>query len=294
MLAYPLALLYVFEWLGYQELTLPIKRENRAGLHAVRRPPGLYPASPSGMLVAIMVLTLAHRTVAVRHARCWRSSRTRRRPRPRASTPYALEAQGARSRSAARSPAWSAAFYAVVLLVVTPPSVFGMLVSAQALTVTMFGGIGTVWGRGDRLGDPDPGRRDTPCRARLAKFPGIQGVIFGLGRSSAIILVAPEGIYWKAARRLAAPAAGRSGRPGPRRRRRCPGLAVGRGRARSPRNSRRRACRPIVILERSRPLARTFGGLKAVQDVSFDVPQGRDRRNHRSERRGQDDRSSTC
>src|ERR1700756_5881718 len=28
MLAYPLALLYVFEWLGFQEVTLPIKRDN--------------------------------------------------------------------------------------------------------------------------------------------------------------------------------------------------------------------------------------------------------------------------
>ena len=37
-------------------------------------------------------------------------------------------------------------FYAVVLLVVTPHSVFGMLVSAQALMVTLFGGVGTVWG----------------------------------------------------------------------------------------------------------------------------------------------------
>src|SRR5262245_66597449 len=27
MLAYPLALLYVFEWLGYQEVTLPMMRE---------------------------------------------------------------------------------------------------------------------------------------------------------------------------------------------------------------------------------------------------------------------------
>ena len=27
MLAYPLAMLYVFQWLGYQELTLPMKRE---------------------------------------------------------------------------------------------------------------------------------------------------------------------------------------------------------------------------------------------------------------------------
>ena len=30
MLAYPLAILYVFQWLGYQELTLPMKRESAA------------------------------------------------------------------------------------------------------------------------------------------------------------------------------------------------------------------------------------------------------------------------
>src|SRR3546814_18876216 len=28
MLAYPLAMLYVFEWLGFQEVTLPMKRED--------------------------------------------------------------------------------------------------------------------------------------------------------------------------------------------------------------------------------------------------------------------------
>ena len=37
--------------------------------------------------------------------------------------------------------------YAVVLLVITPQTVFGMLTSAQALVVTLFGGIGTMWGR---------------------------------------------------------------------------------------------------------------------------------------------------
>ena len=31
MLAYPLALLYLFEWLGYQEVALPMKREAPAG-----------------------------------------------------------------------------------------------------------------------------------------------------------------------------------------------------------------------------------------------------------------------
>src|SRR4030095_14873276 len=29
MLAYPLAMLYVFEWMGYQEVSLPMKRENQ-------------------------------------------------------------------------------------------------------------------------------------------------------------------------------------------------------------------------------------------------------------------------
>ena len=36
--------------------------------------------------------------------------------------------------------------YAVVLLVVTPQSMFGMLVSAQALVVSLFGGVGVLWG----------------------------------------------------------------------------------------------------------------------------------------------------
>ena len=44
MLAYPLALLYVFEWLGYQEVTLPMKRDNAGRLHAVQRSPHLHAA----------------------------------------------------------------------------------------------------------------------------------------------------------------------------------------------------------------------------------------------------------
>ena len=44
MLAYPLAILYVFEWLGFQEVTLPIKRDNADRLYAVRRSPHLHAA----------------------------------------------------------------------------------------------------------------------------------------------------------------------------------------------------------------------------------------------------------
>src|SRR5712691_6165268 len=70
-------------------------------------------------------------------------------------------------------------FYAVVLLVVTPPSVFGMLVSAQALTVAMFGGVGTVWGPiiGSAILIPIAEILNAQLGAR---FPGIQGVIFGV------------------------------------------------------------------------------------------------------------------
>ena len=42
MLAYPLAMLYVFEWLGYQEVPLPMMRVDPCALRPVRRWPHLY------------------------------------------------------------------------------------------------------------------------------------------------------------------------------------------------------------------------------------------------------------
>jgi branched-chain amino acid transport system permease protein len=56
MLAYPLALLYVFEWLGYQEVTLPMRRDAplafmQFGDHR------LYTLLALGMLVAVVLLT---------------------------------------------------------------------------------------------------------------------------------------------------------------------------------------------------------------------------------------------
>jgi branched-chain amino acid transport system permease protein len=83
--------------------------------------------------------------------------------------------------------------YAVVLLIVTPHTVFGMLSSAQALIVTLFGGIGTI--AGPVLGAFVLIPLGEILHAELGhKFPGIQGVVFG----AAIILVvlrAPEGIW---------------------------------------------------------------------------------------------------
>ena len=122
-------------------------------------------------------------------------------------------------------------FYAVVLLVVTPQSVFGMLVSAQALTVAMFGGVGTVWGPviGSVILIP---LAETLNAEAGSRFPGIQGVIYGLA-IICVILLAPEGLFWKvrdflrkrsAPRVAATPSdAGSSDRrtPSPPRRRHC-------------------------------------------------------------------------
>ena len=57
MLAYPLALLYVFEWLGYQEETLPMMREAPA-LYMQFGDQRVYTALALVMLVAAMVISL--------------------------------------------------------------------------------------------------------------------------------------------------------------------------------------------------------------------------------------------
>jgi branched-chain amino acid transport system permease protein len=79
-------------------------------------------------------------------------------------------------------------------------------VSAQALTVSMFGGVGTVWG--PIIGAAILVPLGEILHAELgARYPGIQGVILGIA-IIAVILAAPEGVFWKIrdyARRRAAP-----------------------------------------------------------------------------------------
>ncbi|HEY5665608.1 MAG TPA: branched-chain amino acid ABC transporter ATP-binding protein/permease, partial [Gammaproteobacteria bacterium] len=153
-------------------------------------------------------------------------------------------------------------FYAVVQLVVTPLSVFGMLVSAQALIVAMFGGVGTVWG-------PLTGAIVlVPLSAWLdaryaADYPGIQGVVYGTA-IIAVILAAPEGVFWKVRDALA------------KRR----GITVSDDDttvidtdAASGRFAVSDKPAGENLLE-VRSLSKTFGGLKAVDDVSFTARRG--------------------
>src|ERR1700742_2391600 len=191
MLAYPLAILYVFEWLGFQEVTLPIKRDNPIA-YMQFADPRLYTLVALAMMLATILLT---RTIE--------NSRFGMALLAIKQNEAAAEAAGINTlawklRAIVLSGAIAGAiggFYAVVLLVVTPQSVFGMLVSAQALTVAMFGGVGTVWGPviGSAILIP---LAETLNAEAGSYLPGIQGVIFGLA-IICVILLAAEGLFWK-------------------------------------------------------------------------------------------------
>ena len=255
MLAYPLALLYVFEWLGYQELALPMQRE-QAFTYMQFEDHRIYVWLALALMIGAMVLTsLVERSrfgmslVAIREDEA------------------AAEAAGIRTlawklKAITLSGALAGAaggFYAVILLVVTPPAVFGMLVSAQALIVAMFGGVGTLWG--PVIGAVVLVPLSEILHAQLGNvIPGIQGVVYGVA-IVAVILVAPEGVFWKVKD------------------------MVLRGRARkgvvAPRTSAVVAAVPVrnknpdgVIVFEVRNACKAFGGLQAVRDISIQVRHG--------------------
>ncbi|WP_298967877.1 branched-chain amino acid ABC transporter ATP-binding protein/permease [uncultured Methylobacterium sp.] len=263
MLAYPLAMLYVFEWLGFQEVTLPIKRDAPFA-YMQFSDPRLHTLVALVMLLAVVLIT-----------RAIEGSRFGMALLAIKQNEAAAEAAGINTlvwklRAIALSGAIAGAvgaFYAVVLLVVTPPSVFGMLVSAQALTVSMFGGVGTVWG--PLIGAAVLIPVSEILHAELgARIPGIQGVIFGLA-IMAVILLAPEGVYWRVRDRLRQR---RAAAPAPE----APPAAVEASVVpftAPPRSGRERRRTGEVLLS-VRGLSKSFGGLKAVRDVSFDVHEG--------------------
>jgi len=258
MLAYPLAILYVFEWLGFQEVTLPIKRDNPIA-YMQFADPRIYTLLALAMMLGTILLT--RRIERSRFGMALLAIKQNE---------AAAEAAGINTlawklRAITLSGAIAGAiggFYAVVLLVVTPQSVFGMLVSAQALTVAMFGGVGTVWGPviGSVILIP---LAETLNAEAGSRFPGIQGVIFGLA-IICVILVAPEGLFWKLRdflrRRSAPQITATSSAPAQ--------LAAAPIAAAKPPRPERSPGSDDVVLE-IRNLSRSFGGLKAVQNVSF-------------------------
>jgi ABC-type branched-subunit amino acid transport system ATPase component/ABC-type branched-subunit amino acid transport system permease subunit len=205
MLAYPLATLYVFQWLGYQELALPMKRE-APSLYMQFEDPRAYVVLALGLVVAALLISLK-----VENSRFGMALLAIKQNEPAAEAAgintwrwkmLALMLSGAIA-------AIAGGLYGVVLLVITPETVFGMLVSAQALILALFGGVGSLWGPviGAMLLVP----LAEGLNAELGDvLPGIQGVVYGIA-IILIILWAPEGVYWRVldrfSRRAPAPSA---------------------------------------------------------------------------------------
>jgi branched-chain amino acid transport system permease protein len=261
MLAYPLALLYVFEWLGLQEVSLPMRRD---------APVAFMQFSDNRIytLIALCIMIAALlASLRIERSRFGMSLLAIKQ------NEIAAEAAGINTftwklRAIVVSgliAGMIGGFYAVVLLVVTPQTVFGMLTSAQALIMALFGGVGSAWG--PVVGAAVLIPLTEILHAELGdKIPGIQGVVLGAAIIMTI-LYAPEGILWRVRDLLRKRQAGVADRQ------------IGDERASGtvtvePDAARRAPPADAPTLLDVQGLAKSFGGLKAVQDVSFSVREG--------------------
>jgi len=252
MLAYPLAILYVLEYLGFQEMSLP--------MHSVH--PAFYiqfkdPRFNTYLAVGLLVLGMIA-AMLVENSRFGLALLAVRQ------NELAAEAAGIDSwrwkmRALIVSAIIAAAaggLYACVLLVVTPDSVFGMLVSAQAVVVTLFGGLASLWG--PMIGAAILVPLAESLNAELGNIlPGIQGVVYGAA-IIIIMLAAPEGLFWTVRDRFFR----RAVPPAPPAPSALPALA---------RTAALPEGEPLLRVD---GLAKTFGGLRAVSEVSFEVKAG--------------------
>ena len=257
MLAYPLATLYVFQWLGYQELALPMKREAPL-LYMQFEDPRAYVVLALGLVVAALLISLK-----VENSRFGMALLAIKQNEPAAEAAgintwrwkmLALMLSGAIASIAG-------GLYGVVLLVITPETVFGMLVSAQALILALFGGVGSLWGPviGAMLLVP----LAEGLNAELGDvLPGIQGVVYGIAIIM-IILWAPEGVYWRVldrfSRRAPAPSTPETA---------VAGIAVNVAplpRAPAPLGGSLLVLRDVGI---------SFGGLRALDGIDLAIPEG--------------------
>jgi ABC-type branched-subunit amino acid transport system ATPase component/ABC-type branched-subunit amino acid transport system permease subunit len=260
MLAYPVAMIAVFEWAGLQELAMPMKREAPIW-YAQFSDYRVYLVLALGILLTAMLIS--YRIEGSRFGLLLLAIKQNE---------LAAEASGVDTQrwklramilSAALASA-AGALYAVVVLVITPASVFGVVVSAQATILTLFGGAGTMWG--PLIGAVILVPLSETLHAELGHLlPGIQGIVYGAAIVG-VILLAPEGLYWRLRDVFAARVAGGT-----------ISNVHARYEVTAPVDlvSTRRAPDPgAPILLDVRGISKTYGGLKAVQSVSFTVREG--------------------
>ena len=251
-LAYPLIFRIVMDWLGFQEVAIPMKRE-QPGWFMQFSDPRSFDLLALGVLAATLVLS-----------RVIEGSRLGYRLRAIKENEQAAEAMGVDSfrckmmaymLSAAPAAVVGAVYVHAILFIVTPEAVFGLLVISQTLVVCLVGGTGTLWGPliGAALMVPVSEILDTTVGDRL---PGIQGVVYG-GALILIMLYAPEGLYWRARQLFR----GRAGRP----------AEVGRPAIVAPAADGPASAPGDAVLLEVRGISKAFIGLQALSDIAFEA-----------------------
>ncbi len=258
-LAYPLIFRIVMDFLGYQEVAIPMMRE-QPGLFMQFTEPRYFDLLALGLLAGTLVLS-----------RLVETSRLGYSLRAIKENEQAAEAMGVDSfrckmaaymLSAAPAAITGAVYAHAILFVVTPEAVFGVLVIVQTLTVCLVGGAGTLWGPliGAAIMIPVSEILDATVGDRL---PGIQGVVYGAALML-VIMYAPEGLYWRVRgalrARIARPVEQR--RPAPVADAIPPPMAA----AVTPTSGK--------VLMDVRGVSKAFLGLQALSNVTFDVREG--------------------
>jgi branched-chain amino acid transport system permease protein len=254
-LAYPLIFRIVMDYLGYQEVAIPMNREH-PGWFMQFTEPRSFDLLALGVLGATLVLSRAIET-----------SRLGYRLRAIRENEQAAEAMGvdafrgkmaAYMLSALPAAVAGAVYIHAILFIVTPEAVFGLLVISQTLVVCLVGGTGTLWGPliGAAIMVPVSEVLDATVGDRL---PGIQGVVYG-GALVLFMMYAPEGVFWRVRQALRARRGGRDPARGP--------IAV---------VAEREPATPTpsaAVLLDVRGVSKSFLGLQALSDVSFEVREG--------------------
>jgi branched-chain amino acid transport system permease protein len=249
-LAYPLIFRIVMDWLGYQEVAIPMKRDHPAWFMQFTEPRS-FDLLALGVLAGTLVLSRAIET-----------SRLGYRLRAIRENEQAAEAMGvdafrgkmaAYMLSAVPAAVAGAVYIHAILFIVTPEAVFGLLVISQTLVVCLVGGTGTLWGPliGAAIMVPVSEVLDATVGDRL---PGIQGVVYGVALVL-FMMYAPEGLYWRVRQALR----GRAGREAAR-----PPITVIEADAPA-------AAPPGTVLLDVRGVSKSFIGLQALSDVAFEV-----------------------
>ena len=258
-LAYPLILRIFMDFLGYQEVPIPMVRDR----------PALYMQFTDPRAYDLLALAVLAGTLVLSH---WiETSRLGYALRALKENEQAAEASGvdtfrakmlAYMLSAAPAAVIGAIYAHAILFVVTPDAVFGLHVIVQTLVVCLVGGVGTKWGPvlGAAIMVPMSETLDATIGDRL---PGIQGVVYG----AALVLVmlfAPEGIYWRLRALLPARLA-------------APALAGAAAATEGPIAADLAGRAPVVrgaTLMDVRGVSKAFLGLHALEEVSFTVRSG--------------------